>query len=109
MLAVTAETPVPEPIVDIDGIDSNLIGPGMPRLVTVYFKTDGPVEGTLDIYTVDGKRLRHIPFRDPGPGNRSVQWDLTNEDGEEVANGVYLLHIAEGGSRRIIRLIVNDR
>ena len=44
---------------------------------------------TVDIYTVSGARVASL--RENGPAQSfSIEWDLTNDGGEEVRNGPYL-------------------
>ncbi|HET6348522.1 MAG TPA: C25 family cysteine peptidase, partial [Candidatus Krumholzibacteria bacterium] len=50
------------------------------------------VDGGIDIYTVSGKKVRHldIPSSARQPGNNGVFWDGRDGSGGELANGVYL-------------------
>jgi hypothetical protein len=52
-----------------------------------------PEQATIRVFTVQGTLVRKIEHRDPSGGTR---WDLTNEDGEPVASGVYLFTIHSG-------------
>lgn len=63
---------------------------------------------TLAIYSVHGRRVRELT----PPGNRSeaIRWDLTDEAGRTVANGVYVIFArTESGERVHLRLVVAQR
>jgi hypothetical protein len=52
----------------------------------------------IKIFTLAGKLIRHLPFSSSRAGtNYSAIWDGRDQDGDEVANGVYIYKIiAEG-------------
>ncbi len=53
-----------------------------------------PSEATIRIYTVAGTLVRTLDHSDPQSDLES--WDLRNEDGEEVAPGVYIWDVDAG-------------
>jgi len=53
-----------------------------------------PGEATIRIYTVAGTLVRKLDHSDPQSDLES--WDLKNEDGEEVAPGVYIWDVDAG-------------
>lgn len=53
-----------------------------------------PSQATIRIFTLDGKLVRKIEHRSEAGASR---WDLTNENGDLVASGVYLFTIHGGG------------
>jgi hypothetical protein len=60
-------------------------------------------DGSIDIYTVSGKRVRRldIPTSARFPGSNAVFWDGRDGSGDELANGTYLYVIKvqqRGGS-----------
>ena len=52
-----------------------------------------PEQATIRVFTLQGTLVCKIEHRDPSGGTR---WDLTNENGEPVASGVYLYTIHSG-------------
>jgi hypothetical protein len=58
----------------------------------VYSNDVEIVEGSIDIFTVSGKRVRslEIPFGARLPGQNAVYWDGRDSGGGAIANGVYL-------------------
>ncbi len=63
--------------------------------------------GSLDIFTVSGKRVRSLPIP-PGsrlPGENSVFWDGRDAAGERLANGVYLyvIRVSQRGGSATVR------
>src|SRR5262245_40597143 len=57
--------------------------------------TDLPGTGSIDIYTINGEKVIHLPI---APGEAIKHWPVTNDDGKKVATGVYL-YIIKGGSQ----------
>ncbi len=58
--------------------------------------TPGPV--TLSIYTVNGRRIREMGNLPGDSGYNQHTWDLTDEDGDRVASGVYVYVVSAGNS-----------
>jgi len=53
----------------------------------------------VKIFTQAGRLIRHIPFASSRAGNNfSTTWDGKDEEGDEVANGVYIYKIIAEGS-----------
>ncbi len=62
-----------------------LRGPDVFRVYAV----EPALQVSVDIYTIGGSRVASL--RENGPAQSfAVEWDLTNDDGEEVRNGPYL-------------------
>jgi uncharacterized delta-60 repeat protein len=53
---------------------------------------------TLEIYDVLGRRVRTLVSEELSAGYKSVIWDGKNEDGNEVASGVYFYQLKVGDS-----------
>jgi flagellar hook assembly protein FlgD len=64
------------------------------------FELAEPAEVTIRIYAVSGKLVRtDFPGfdRNLGAGVQQIHWDGRDEDGDLVANGVYLCSISATG------------
>lgn len=64
-----------------------------------------PTEGTIDIYTLDGRLVRRLAIP-PNLAPASLAWDVKNAAGGKVASGVYLWRAASGGNSKLGRLMV---
>jgi flagellar hook assembly protein FlgD len=51
---------------------------------------------TVDIYNVNGQKVRTLVDRTYGPGTYTVEWDATSDNGQQVASGVYLYRFTAG-------------
>jgi uncharacterized delta-60 repeat protein len=51
---------------------------------------------TLQIYDVVGRKVRTLVSEELSSGYKSVSWDGKNEDGEEVASGIYFYQLKVG-------------
>jgi hypothetical protein len=72
-----------------------------------YRLTGNAEEVSIDIYTVNGRKvreMRNLPglagYNPAGGSGIDTMWDARDEDGDEVANGVYLYRVraASGGA-----------
>jgi|GEM_PF-3361564 len=64
-----------------------------PATSETWITAESSVRGSLDVflYTVSGRMIRHIQEEARHPGRIRVLWDLLDEEGDQVANGVYLI------------------
>ena len=51
----------------------------------------GPV--TVSVYDVNGRRIARLFDGVEGPGVHQVDWDATNESGDRVPTGLYLVRL----------------
>jgi flagellar hook assembly protein FlgD len=49
----------------------------------------GPIHTTLTIYNIVGQKVRTLVNEPKEPGTYGVTWDTKDENGYEVASGVY--------------------
>ncbi len=97
------------------GLYPNPLAPG--DLGTIFsFEVPEPAEVSLRIYSVSGKLVRsRFPGlgADVGAGVQQIHWDGRDEDGDLIANGVYLCSISARGllsresATTVVRALVN--
>jgi hypothetical protein len=69
-----------------------------PARSTVRFRIDPiPPAGRLDIYDVQGRRVRSLAWSSGTMGGVPPGWDLRDGAGQPVANGVYLARLTAPG------------
>ncbi|MBN2564390.1 MAG: type IX secretion system sortase PorU [Candidatus Eisenbacteria bacterium] len=59
----------------------------------ILFQLPVSAEVTIDVFTVGGRRMRHIGGVPGQVGANEVYWDGLDQEGDELANGVYLYRI----------------
>jgi hypothetical protein len=73
------------------------------KATDVFYRVTQPVrEAKLEIYTLSGRLIRTIEQDLPTVDLNRIHWDGRDEDGDGVANGVYLYHfefVSPDGSR----------
>lgn len=80
---------------------ANHPNPFATETVIAFTLTDMADKVLLDIYTVSGRRIRSFTFIDLA-GYIEQDWDGLDDDGNEVANGVYYLKFtAQKGNKKI--------
>ena len=47
----------------------------------------------IDIYNINGQKVRTLVSREHQPGRYKIQWNATNEFGSPVASGMYIYKI----------------
>ena len=70
-----------------------------------------PADVTLNIYSVDGKVVRHLDFGHQAAGyyqsrSRAAYWDGTNAGGEQVASGVFFYTLTAGDFSAIRKMVI---
>jgi predicted outer membrane repeat protein len=77
-------------------IEGNYPNPFNPRTNIVYYlPNEGPAE--LAIYNVRGRRLAILVDQVQAAGRHSVAWNGRDENGSELASGVYFVRLEFGG------------
>jgi len=73
---------------------------GSPVVFTV---TDNALQGNgmCEIYTLNGEKIRSLPFVSKGVGTYSIGWEGTDGRGRPVPAGTYLYRISIGGFHTI--------
>nr|MBN2276110.1 T9SS type A sorting domain-containing protein [candidate division Zixibacteria bacterium] len=58
----------------------------------------------IDIVNINGQKIRTLVNQTMGPGDYSVEWDATDDDGVEVATGVYFYRFNAGKASRTMKM-----
>lgn len=80
--------------------------PFNPR-TTIAFSVAAPGRIRLEVYDVQGRRVRRLLDETRGPGTGTADWDGRNDRGQVVPSGTYLVRLAAAGvaDRKAITLI----
>ena len=121
----TARTPLIDEVIinyaggkkiELDGVrvNHNSFDPQIEDLQVSYVTRDHNVSSVvLRIYNLEGELIRRhqidIPAADPLPATGMWSWDGTNENGELVANGVYVVQYNSGNTHKIRKVLVLKR
>ena len=73
--------------------------PGGPRVQFINL----PSRAKVDVYSVAGDLVRSLNHED---GDDSLDWDLKNDGGEDVAPGIYLYHVEASGETATGRFVI---
>lgn len=64
---------------------------------TFNLSTDTPADLMLRVYTVSGRMVYERTERGLRPGHHELAWNGLDEEGDKLANGVYLYHMVAKG------------
>ena len=81
---------VPNPYVGTNAMEQAVINPFLNQPRKIMF-TNVPASCVITIFTPSGVKVKTIQKNDSSGG--MVHWDLLNEEGLEVAAGMYLYHV----------------
>ncbi len=84
-----------------------------PLLITYKTRKQNVATVILRVYNLEGELIRRqdfdIPANTPLPHTDIWSWDGTNENGEMVANGVYVIQYNSGDTHKILKVVVFKR
>lgn len=67
--------------------------------------TNLPSEGTIEIWTLDGRLVRRLDIP-PNLAPARLSWDAKTRNGGAAASGVYLWRVVSGGNSKTGRLVI---
>jgi competence protein ComEC len=78
-------------------------GRASPAQATVVYELNGAAEDALvTVYALSGVRVRRWEGAPRAAGVNFLEWDLKNDDGQDVANGLYVAQVeAQAGGARL--------
>jgi hypothetical protein len=79
-----------------------------PVVDRVRFQFDMPYQGTVNfsVYDIAGRRVLDSDFSNISAGTHTVVWDRTDNQGREVANGIYFYRVEAAGNVATGKLIL---
>lgn len=72
---------------------------------TIGFSVPDNVRIQIEVFNLTGARIRTLLNEIKAAGNHSILWDGTNQAGETVASGIYILHLKSGAYRQTRKMI----
>jgi flagellar hook assembly protein FlgD len=76
-------------------LDQNYPNPFNPS-TTVRYQIPNDANVALDIYNLQGQKIRTLVSKEQKAGYYSVVWDGRNEAGQTVSSGLYLYRVQAG-------------
>ena len=73
---------------------------------TVTSRQNHPILTTLKIYNILGKEVRELVNTNRSTGSYSTSWDGKNNEGKEVASGIYFYQLRAGDYRETKKLVL---
>jgi len=75
-------------------------------LVTVEFEISSTANLTADVYSVKGERVRRLESRAYNPGRGQLLWDGTDDAGNELPSGIYLVKVTANSATATHRVTI---
>ena len=75
-------------------------------VIRYSLNTTRPVHATLRLYNILGKEVRELVNTSQSTGSYSISWDGKNNEGKEVASGIYFYQLHAGDYKEIKKLVL---
>jgi flagellar hook assembly protein FlgD len=73
---------------------------------SMKFSVDSTTGGEVRIYTISGKLVKELLI---GAGESEVNWDVLNEEGNNIKSGLYIYSITDGdGNKKTGKLAITQ-
>ena len=73
---------------------------------TIRYRIEEPGRVRLEIFDVQGQKVKTLADGDVGPGVYQVEWDGTDASGKPVATGVYLARLQKGTASLVHKMLL---
>ncbi len=73
---------------------------------TIRYRIASPGRMRLEIFDVQGRKVKMLAAGDVGPGVYQVEWDGTDASGKPVASGVYLARLQKGTASLVHKMLL---
>jgi hypothetical protein len=100
-IAVNGEEKIPKSF----AISQNYPNPFNPQTVIKY-DLPKPSHVRLLIYNILGQKVRTVVDEDQGAGRKSVNWDGKDDQGKDVASGIYFYQIKAGEFSMVKKMVL---
>ncbi len=78
----------------------------LPNGVVINYGIKREARVSLRIYDIAGKFVKELLNSNIEPGNYTISWDGSNQDGEKVSSGHYFVRIESGKFTRAEKVMV---
>ena len=73
---------------------------------TIRYRIEEPGRVHLEIFDIQGQKVKTLADGDVGPGVYQVEWDGTDASGKPVATGVYLARLQKGTALLVHKMLL---
>ena len=86
------------------------LGPNYPNpfnnSTTIRYRIEEPGRVRLEVFDVQGQKVKTLADGYVGPGAYQVEWDGMDASGKSVATGVYLVRLQKGGASLVHKMLL---
>ena len=72
----------------------------------IRYRIEEPGRVRLEVFDIQGQKVKTLADGDVGPGVYQVEWDGTNASGKPVATGVYLARLQKGTALLVHKMLL---
>jgi len=73
---------------------------------TIRYRIEEPGRVRLEVFDVQGQKVKTLADGYVGPGAYQVEWDGMDASGKSVATGVYLVRLQKGGASLVHKMLL---
>jgi len=111
--SITATYTISPTYTNTPGPDSNMVlsknyvNPDKGEKLEISLKTAANVNVKIKVYNLTGEMVRSsLDFTTTADGWNQTEWDVKNDDGKTVGEGLYFVYIQAGGSKKLLKVFV---
>jgi flagellar hook assembly protein FlgD len=99
-------TPLPTPNVD-RALDKNIVDASKGETLKIKFRTaSAGILVKMKAYNLSGEMVKKGEYTTMFAGWNEVEWDLKNDSGKMLGQGMYFIHIDAEGKKAIKRVYI---
>jgi len=103
---ITVVTATPTPNLTMT-LSKNYVNPNKGENLLINVKAVAGVRVKIRVYNLTGEAIRtNLDFTAPADGWNQVQWDLKNDDGKVVGEGLYFIYIDAGTGKKLMKVYI---
>ena len=73
-------------------------------VLTMQISLDAPADGTIEVFDVAGRMVRHFGRRKLEVGTTRIEWHLDDDSGKAIPSGIYFIRATAGPKRSRLKI-----
>lgn len=88
-------------------LSKNYLNPNKGETLLINVKAAANVNVKVKVYNLTGEIIRrNMDFTTTADGWNQVEWDIKNDDGKIVGQGLYFVYIEAGTDKKLLKVYI---